>query len=96
LVEEIAALSYVSLRMPGRKLPSTKKSPLAVAIGKILYAQRTERGLTQEKFAELVDLSKNYIGNIERGEYEVSISALHRISQSLGTSPSALLKRAGY
>ena len=82
--------------MPGRRSPSARKSPLAVAIGKVLYAQRNERGLTQEQFAELVDLSKNYIGTIERGEYEVSISALHRISRSLETSASALLKQAGY
>ena len=82
--------------MPGRKSPSVRKSPLAVAIGKVLYAQRQERGLTQEDFAELVNLSKNYIGNIERGEYEVSLSTLSRIGKVLDIPASALIKLAGY
>ena len=82
--------------MPGRKSPSVRKKPLAVAIGKILHAERQKRGLTQESFAELVDLSKNYIGNIERGDYEVSISTLNHIGKVLGISASGLLKRAGY
>ena len=82
--------------MPRRRSPAVKKSPLAVAIGKVLYAQREKRGMTQEAFAELVNLSKNYIGNIERGEYEVSIATLDRIGRVLGIPASVLLKSAGY
>ena len=52
--------------------------------------------MTQEAFAELVNLSKNYIGNIERGEYEVSIATLDRIGRVLGIPASVLLKSAGY
>ena len=82
--------------MPGRKSRSVRKSAVAVAIGKVLYAERKGRGLTQEQFAELVDFSKNYVGNIERGEYEVSLTALHRIAEALEVSASELLKNAGY
>jgi len=52
--------------------------------------------LSQEALAEGASLSKNYIGNVERGEYDVGLGALARIADSLGCSPSDLLKDAGY
>ena len=81
--------------MPGRKSPSANKSEIALAIGKQVYAQRQALGLSQERFAELVGLSKNYIGNLERGEYEVSVATLNQISRALGSKASALLASAG-
>ena len=47
---------------------------------------RTHRGaidLSQEKLAELADLSCNYIGEVERGETNVSIEALARIAKAV-------------
>ena len=82
--------------MPGRKSPSTKKSQVAIAVGRQVFAHRKALGLTQEQFAELVDLSKNYIGNVERGEYELSLSTLDRIGKALGIRASKLLENAGY
>lgn len=53
-------------------------------------------GFSQERLAELADLSKNYIGNIERGEYEVTVSTLNRIAGALRLKTSELLSGAGY
>ena len=72
------------------------KSPVAVAIGTVLRAKREELDVSQEQFAERVSLSKNYIGNIERGEYEVAISALHQIATALRTKASEIIREAGY
>ena len=52
--------------------------------------------LSQEQFAELVDLSKNYIGNLERGEHEVTITTLDKIAKALGKKASSLIKEAGF
>lgn len=83
--------------MPGRKsIRKHTKSSVAVAIGKVVRARREEIDISQEQFAERVSLSKNYIGNIERGEYEVAISALDRIATALKTKASEILKSAGY
>ena len=65
-------------------------------VGKMLRAEREKTGLSQEEFSELVSLSKNYIGNIERGEYEVSLSVLLRIARALKRSASDLLAESGY
>ena len=78
-----------------RRPASSKKSPVAQAIGKVLRQKRAEAGLTQERFAELVDLSKNYVGNLERGEYEISVTTLHRIAKAVNMKASDLLRMAG-
>ena len=82
--------------MPGSRPQRRRKSDVAVALGKVLRARREALEITQERFAEKVDLSKNYIGNIERGEYEVAISTLQKIATVLGTNASELVRDAGY
>lgn len=72
-----------------------KKTEAALAMAKVLREQRERRMLTQEAFAELVGLSKNYIGNLERGEYEVSLSTLTHIGKKIGLKASELLRKAG-
>ncbi len=81
--------------MPRRKLASAKKSKIALVIGDQVRAQRKALGLSQERFAERAGLSKNYIGNLERGEYEVSVATLEQIARALGVTASLLLKNAG-
>jgi transcriptional regulator with XRE-family HTH domain len=79
-----------------RRPASSKKSPVALAIGEVLRKKRDEADLTQEQFAELVDLSKNYIGNLERGEYEISVATIHQIAVALKLKASDLIRSAGY
>ena len=82
--------------MPRRKSPRVKKSPVALAIGIVLRQHREKAQMTQERFAELVDLSKNYIGNLERGEYEISIRILDQIARPLKIRASDIMREAGY
>ena len=74
---------------------SKTKSPVAVSIGKVIRKHRIKLDLSQEKFAELVGLSKNYIGDLERGEKEPTITTLHKIFRSTflrGFFPRVFLK----
>lgn len=80
--------------MPGRTKQS-RRSPLAVRLGASIRDARAQRNLTQEQLAERASLSKNYIGNIERGEYDVTVSTLHRVAAALGVTAGDLLKAAG-
>ena len=43
-------------------------------------------GWSQEKLAEKSDLHHNYVGDIERGEENVSVDALMRIAAALKIS----------
>ena len=49
-------------------------------------------GWSQEKLAEKSDLHHNYIGDIERGEENVSVDALRRIATALKTNLSDLVQ----
>jgi transcriptional regulator with XRE-family HTH domain len=40
-------------------------------------------GLTQEKLAELAELHPNYIGEVERGKYSISLDPLYRVAKAL-------------
>jgi transcriptional regulator with XRE-family HTH domain len=51
--------------------------------GTRLKAIRLERGLTQEQFAELVEISVDFLSLIERGINSPSFEVLERISARL-------------
>lgn len=63
-------------------------------LGRAIRRVREKAGFSQEKLAELADLHHTYIGAVERGERNLTIVSLHRLSAGLGLKPSALLLRA--
>jgi transcriptional regulator with XRE-family HTH domain len=54
------------------------------ALGANVRRERTARGITQEKLAELADLNIRTIQKIESGELNVLITTLIRIQRGLG------------
>lgn len=44
---------------------------------------RAERGYSQEKLAEIVDLHRTYISGIERGTRNVSLRNIEKIARAL-------------
>lgn len=44
---------------------------------------RTERGLSQERMAELADFHRTYVSQLERCVTNISIDGLERIAQAL-------------
>ncbi|EHQ90855.1 helix-turn-helix domain-containing protein [Desulfosporosinus youngiae] len=59
--------------------------------GKNIRLFRQAKGLTQEKLAELVNVSSSYIGYLERGLRSPSLDLLARIGTALEVEPTALL-----
>jgi transcriptional regulator with XRE-family HTH domain len=81
--------------MPGRSSTHPRRSPLAVKLGASIREVRLKRGISQERLAERASLSKNSIGNIERGEFDVTVATLKRVADALGQSGAELLAAAG-
>ena len=54
--------------------------------GSRLRQLRTERGWSQEAFADLAKLHRTYIGAIERGEQNISLQNIERVATTLGIS----------
>ena len=61
-------------------------------LGETVRAERIKAGLSQEQLAEKADLARNYIGNIERAEYKVTVEVLARIARALKLSVSDLTR----
>jgi transcriptional regulator with XRE-family HTH domain len=59
---------------------------LASRLGAAISAARKRRNWSQEVLAERVDVSKNHIGYIERGERIPSLDVAVRIAKALGLS----------
>jgi transcriptional regulator with XRE-family HTH domain len=57
-----------------------------------IKALRTEKNLTQEQFALVCGLHKNYIGMVERGERNPSLINIEIIAKGLELSISDLMK----
>jgi XRE family transcriptional regulator, regulator of sulfur utilization len=52
-------------------------------LGETIRAERKKLGWSQEKLAEKADLARNYIGNVERAEYQVTVGTLAKIAKAL-------------
>ena len=52
---------------------------IAVDVGQRIRVLRIRRGLTQEELAEKADLHTTYIGQIERGEKNMTITSMEKI-----------------
>ena len=62
-----------------------------VRIGKRLYKRRKEMRLTQEKMAELLEMSASFYRAIERGRKHISIEKILLVYERTGLSPDYLL-----
>lgn len=53
------------------------------SIGKRIQEYRKLKGLTQEKLAELINVSPNYLSALERGLYNINLELLVKIMNCL-------------
>jgi transcriptional regulator with XRE-family HTH domain len=61
-------------------------------LGKHVRKLRLDRGLSQEKLAELADLHRNYVGGVERGERNIAILNIVALAHALKVKPAKLLE----
>lgn len=54
-----------------------------MAYGKKVRQIRKDKGVSQEKLAELAELDRTYISGIENGKRNVSIETIFKIAEAL-------------
>jgi transcriptional regulator with XRE-family HTH domain len=64
---------------------------VAGLFGDSLRRVRLEKGLSQERLAELTGLSTNFVGEMERGLKAPGLTVVVRLARALGTSVHDLL-----
>lgn len=65
---------------------------IAEAFGVAVREERKKLGISQEKFGELVGVHRTYVGMIERGEKNITLSNIVKVSRALGMTASELLR----
>ncbi len=77
-----------SLRMSGARNPV-----LVEAFANIVREARQESGITQEQLAHDADVDRTYVGLLENGHRQPSLSVIFSIACALGISPETLVRR---
>jgi transcriptional regulator with XRE-family HTH domain len=58
--------------------------------GERIRALRQNRGLSQERLADMAGIHRTYLSSLERGERNVGLDNVYAIAAALGVSPAEL------
>ena len=64
-----------------------------VRFGRRLRELRTKRKLSQEALSFEANLDRSYIGQVERGECNISLENMAKLAKALGTTLAELLRQ---
>lgn len=64
---------------------------LQKVVGRNLRARRQAKELSQEEFADAIGVHRTYLGDVERGERNISLQRLERIALELNIEARSLL-----
>ncbi len=67
------------------------KKTLLKRFGKNVKIERIKKDLTQEQLAEIMNVSQNYVANIEGGKANMSLGKVLELSEHIGTNINTLL-----
>ena len=70
-------------------------SDIAKIIGQRIRNYRTQKGLSQEKLAEVAGCHPTYIGQLERGEKNATLESVEKIASAMDISLSELFDKLG-
>lgn len=76
-------------------MPHPVEKALLLKFGQRIRQLRTARGLSQEKLAELTGFHRTYIGMVERGERNLSLTNISVFAETFGMDISELLNLGG-
>ncbi|MBP2110285.1 helix-turn-helix domain-containing protein [Paenibacillus silagei] len=76
-------------------MPDESKTELVKRIGERIRRLRKEMNLSQEQLAERSGLHTNYVGQIERGEKNLTLETLEKVVTGLNISLEELFRYIG-
>ena len=72
------------------RVDMSEPTPTRIAIGWNMRRLRVERGLSQERLALASNIDRSYVGRVERGSENVTVSTLEAFAAVLGVPVAAL------
>lgn len=67
------------------------KHAINIKVGNNIKDIRQNKGLSQERLAELAGVHRTYIGMVERAEKNITLVSLEKIAKALGVNIKELL-----
>ncbi len=89
MLSEVVAIDYTVDQTPA-VADAHGVDDLLRRLGQRIRDLRSQRGWSQEEFADVCRVHRTYMGHLERGEKNVSITSVVRVSAALGITLSAL------
>ncbi len=78
--------------LPSNMKTSNEKPLLLLRFGQKIRQERLKQRLSQEQLAEKAELHRTYIGMIERGEKNITLNNISKISSALGIKIAVLFE----
>jgi transcriptional regulator with XRE-family HTH domain len=75
-------------------LSQQRQHPALIALGKAIFDARNQLGYSQEKLALIAGVDRSYVGRVERGDNNIAILTLLKLTQALNLSLEELLREA--
>lgn len=74
-------------------MPSATPKQLAQrkAFGARVRQLRHQAGISQEELAHRAELDRSYVGQVERGERNISLDNIYRLADAVGADAGSLL-----
>ena len=76
-------------------LTSRRQDPALVALGEALRRIRQSKSISQERLALIAEVDRSYVGRVERGDNNVAVLTLIRLSAALDITVATLMEQAG-
>lgn len=75
-------------------LSKNRQNPALLALGRAIRSARIAKDISQEKLALLAEVDRSYLGRVERGDNNVAILTLIKVTTALEMTASELLNDA--
>lgn len=72
--------------------PTQRSEELRRIVAANVKDRRLRLGLSQEEFADICGYHRTYIGSVERGERNITLSTLQALADALGASAIDLMR----
>ena len=78
-----------------RPYKNSSDHPELIAFGNAVRSIRLDKGISQEALADLAGIDRSYMGGVERGEHNLALINIKKITDALEVSLSSVMGGAG-
>ena len=64
-----------------------------IALASVLRELRAASGLTQEELGNVAGVDRTFVGRLESGRHQASLSVIFALARALGTTPEDVVQR---